>query len=852
MLLLSYSLSAAFDSTPLKDLAGRVVPGFQKKFKFEKISSADGKDVFEIESVGDQIVIRGNNANSMARGLGDYLRKYCYVTVSWDSDNPIELPEKLPVLKKKERVTCCVKNRFFFNYCTFGYTMPFWTWERWERCIDWMALNGINAPLAISGTEKILLDVWTKHGFTKDQVLSFFTDAAHLPWYHMNTISRWGGPCPDSYVEYGYNIQKKIVKRERGLGMRPILMAFNGRVPVELKKKYPKKEIHVLGKGWGMFTEKYYTYFLDPYDPLFAELQKDYLEAAEKLYGTDHLYGVDPFNEIEPPSWEPEYLANTAKRVYKTMSDVDKDAVWIQMGWLFSFDKKHWTSERIKALLKAVPDNKLVILDYFCESKEIWKETEAFFNTPFIWCYLGNFGGKECLAGPLPNMYNRIAEVKKERGGKNLWGIGSSLEGFGVNMMTYEFLFDNAWSNMSPDLETWIVQYARSRSAGEDKAIADAWKLLLKRVYNNGSNGYLGGSPLHVRPMFEGTVGFVNLGRNFNTKDLMDIWSLQMKASKDTIAKDSFRYDLVNVIRQYLGDISMHVRTLMRRAYFTNNKSEFDKTSAMFMDLFKDQAEILKSRPEFLLGRWTSDAYKIAKNDKEKAAFDSSIRNLLTTWGGRGCPLLEYANRDWIGLTDTYYAERWRRFIKSVSGSMSQGVPFYAGAFNNKIMDFEWDYAQHNRVGSIDKPEGDSWEIAKRLYAKYSKLKLSDVPLTVHKAEIASWQGKEMSKEYKIMEWDVSKFMSRSGVFVIKFGYNKWGDAIMVRNVKLKCSGDVVGQDLHEGAAINADKDNIFKFKVNEIIPAAKYTLEAEMMAYHPDRVKKVSGKITLEIFDPK
>ncbi len=27
-----------------------------------------------------------------------------------------------------------------------------WDWERWEREIDWMALNGINLPLAFTGS----------------------------------------------------------------------------------------------------------------------------------------------------------------------------------------------------------------------------------------------------------------------------------------------------------------------------------------------------------------------------------------------------------------------------------------------------------------------------------------------------------------------------------------------------------------------------------------------------------------------------------------------------------------------------------------------------------------------------
>lgn len=37
------------------------------------------------------------------------------------------------------------------NVCTFGYSYVHWDWSRWEREIDWMALNGINMPLAFNG-----------------------------------------------------------------------------------------------------------------------------------------------------------------------------------------------------------------------------------------------------------------------------------------------------------------------------------------------------------------------------------------------------------------------------------------------------------------------------------------------------------------------------------------------------------------------------------------------------------------------------------------------------------------------------------------------------------------------------
>ena len=41
--------------------------------------------------------------------------------------------------------------RYNMNVCTFGYSYAHWDWKRWEREIDWMALNGINMPLAFNG-----------------------------------------------------------------------------------------------------------------------------------------------------------------------------------------------------------------------------------------------------------------------------------------------------------------------------------------------------------------------------------------------------------------------------------------------------------------------------------------------------------------------------------------------------------------------------------------------------------------------------------------------------------------------------------------------------------------------------
>jgi alpha-N-acetylglucosaminidase len=68
---------------------------------------------------------------------------------------------------------------------TFGYTTPYWNWKRWEKELDWMALHGINMPLATVASEAIAARVWKKLGLSDGEISSFFTGPAHFPWHRM-------------------------------------------------------------------------------------------------------------------------------------------------------------------------------------------------------------------------------------------------------------------------------------------------------------------------------------------------------------------------------------------------------------------------------------------------------------------------------------------------------------------------------------------------------------------------------------------------------------------------------------------------------------------------------------------
>lgn len=699
-----------------RGLFDRILGEKSGQFIIEMISSDQGVDLFEVESLNNKVVIRGNNSNSIAVGLNHYLRYYCLTSVSWYADDPIQLPEVLPVVPEKVVVKSLCKNRFFLNYCTFGYTMPWWQWRDWERFIDWMALNGVNMPLAITGQESIWYRVWKKLGLEDNEIRAYFTGPAHLPWHRMLNIDYWQGPLPHSWLDHQENLQKKIVSRERELGMKPVLPAFSGHVPYELKRVYPNAKINKMSQ-WGGFDTLYRSSFLDPTDTLFRMIQKEYLDEQTKLYGTDHIYGIDPFNEIVPPSWEPNYLARVSKTIFKTLEQVDPNAVWLQMSWLYYYQRKDWTNPRIEAFVRAVPQDKMVLLDYFCERQEVWKLTDKFFGQPYIWCYLGNFGGNTMLAGNIKDVGEKIDNAMKN-GGDNFWGLGSTLEGFDCNPLMYEYIFDKAWNQGIPDKE-WIKKWADRRSGVADEKNSASWGLLYDSIYTGTSKtGHC--SMINSRPNVNKQERYAKIDLTYNNKTLLKAWGEMLNCvSKE---RSSYQYDIVNIGRQVLGNYFNDLWILYKGALKAKDYKEMQRLRMVMTCLMTDIDELLRTQQSFLLGKWISDARLMGIDSNEADYYEMNARNLLTTWGDKDQVLNDYANRTWAGLVSGYYLCRWEMFFDEAEKAVKTGSDFDYKAYVKMVADFEVKWWKERSGNYNDKPEGDSFSIARKMYDKYSKL----------------------------------------------------------------------------------------------------------------------------------
>jgi alpha-N-acetylglucosaminidase len=607
--------------------------------------------------------------------------------------------------------------RYYLNYCTFNYSMSWWDWSRWEKEIDWMALHGINMPLAITGEEYTWYLVYKDMGFTDRDLQGFFTGPAYFSWFWMGNMDSWGGPLSQHWMQGHMALQKQIVQRERALGMKPVLPAFTGHVPAAFKNRFPDAKLKTTNWKNG-FAD---TYILDTEDPLFAQIGKAFLQKQTALMGTDHLYSADTFNENEPPTDAPEYLSKLSARVYEGMHQADTAAIWVMQGWLFYSDRKFWKEPQTEALLKAVPDNKMIILDLATEIEPIWKRTNAFYGKPWIWNMLNNFGANTNLFGRMDVVAQAPAQAYHDPRKGKMEGIGLTMEGIEQNPVLYELLTDNTWRNQPINVDEWLPNYLLNRYGKKNGQALKAWNILRKTVYSVPADKYIrdgAESIIQARPTLDSASRWAATKLNYQPKDLLPAWTAMIQASVNLAQSDGFRFDLVDITRQVLANYALPLQRQFVAAYQKKDLAGFKKYSGKYIALIDDMDKLLATRKDFLLGKWIADARRNGITDNEKALYEMNAKDLITLWGDENCPLNEYACKQWSGLLTDFYKPRWQQFFVELEKDIADKKSLDKDAFNRQIKDWEWKWV-NSRKDYPQQASGNTVAQARLVYKKY-------------------------------------------------------------------------------------------------------------------------------------
>jgi len=671
------------------------------------------RDWFSYYSRDGKIVLEGNDGVSIASALGQYLKDNCGWHLSWCGKQDV-LPDEFPLPEHKVTKVSPYKYRYYLNYCTFNYSMSWWDFDRWQQEIDFMALNGINMPLALTGQNSVWRKVYNKLGFTDSELESFFSGPAYFNWFWMGNLDGWGGPLPHSFMEYHEKLQKQILHAERSLGMTPVLPAFTGHVPPAFEDKFP--EAKVRKTTWVNFPE---VSILDPEEELFTTIGRMFIEEQTKLYGTDHFYSADTFNENMPPTDDPTYLSQISSKVYSSMNDVDPDAVWVMQGWLFYHEREFWGEDQIKALLGAVPDDNMIILDLWSERYPVWKRTEAYYGKPWIWCMLHNFGQNINMSGNVNSVANDPASALNDPASGKMSGIGLTMEGIGQSPLVYALMLDNIWRDAPVNKDEFLTEYLTNRYGKFSQTAFDAWKILMSSVYENTVNNGGQESIITGRPSFkENPGGTTNTKRHYQETDLVTAWKMLVSCMDELGESDGYRYDLVDVTRQVLADHASILQQDVASKYAEGDLHGFKEAADRFLGLVDDMDALLGSREEFLLGKWLSSARAIGTTEEEKDLYERNARNLITLWGNKDCRIRDYACRQWNGMMSGFYRPRWEMFFDVAEQALKEGTELDHDAFVSSCKDWEWQWVSGHETYRTE-PTGGELKHCRRIWDKY-------------------------------------------------------------------------------------------------------------------------------------
>lgn len=613
-----------------------------------------GADRYTITSLEGKPCIKGSSISAITAGIGYYLNHYAHINLAWNRMTADLSETELPVPGVDETHTCRADYRYYLNYCTFSYSMSVWTWERWQKEIDWMALHGINMPLQMVGLDVVWKRLLTeRYGYTPEQANRFVAGPCFQAWWGMNNLEGWGGPNPAWWYDRQAKLAGLIGERERELGMEPVLPGYAGMVPADFTAITGHNAISQ--GNWCAFVR---PYILDPNSESFSRVAADYYDILHQVMGKSSYYSIDPFHEGADISGIDVPAAYAS--LWRTLSAAAPDASWVIQRWQWS-PAQH-------TVLDKVPKGRLIILDLFSDAHSHFQDYKGH---EAVWCMLPNFGGRTGMTGRFNGVLTDYFTAVKVH--DNVKGVGATPEGIGQTPVLYDLLFELPWLETSPDGGEWMKNYVRARYGTDNACACEAWELLRN-------------SALNCRSDLQGPHEAVVCARPSLSVDRVSSWGGAdifydradvIRAARllldARLSGDNYSYDLVDVSRQALTDYSRSLLTGIKDADNAGDHKLFGIRRDAFLQLILDLDRLLNTDSAFMLGHWTEMARAVADEipgttdaDRNWLELDNA-RSLITTWGrevnAETGGLRDYSYREWGGMLRDFYYSRWKAWF---------------------------------------------------------------------------------------------------------------------------------------------------------------------------------------------
>ena len=681
--------------------------GTAKRFETQvkESISEDGKDVFIIGSKKGKPFIQGSSMSALTAGIGWYLNHYAHINLSWNNLTTDLSTVTLPVPEKSERRECSAEYRYYMNYCTYSYSMAFWTQERWEQEIDWMALHGINLPLALIGTDVVWKNMLEELGYTKEEINKFVAGPGFHAWWLMSNLEGWGGENPDWWYKRQENLCNFVQGRMRELGMSPVLPGYGGMIPSNAAEKLGLNALYQ-GHWCSGFVR---PSFLLPTDEKFGEIAALYYKHLEKVMGPGKYYSMDPFHEGGRTNGVD--LVAAYGSIYSEMVKNSPGSKWVLQSW--------GHNPRQEAL-DGVPVGGFIILDLFSEGRPRWQT--GYSGHEFLWCMLHNFGGKVGMQGRLEATLNGFFNAS-EQFPANAKGIGATPEGIETNPILYDALFEVPWLK-SEERENWVDSWSEARYGQKSENMEKAWKILKDTILDGPDQQQSDiEAVVCARPELDvkRVSGWGTSILFHDIKAVRQAAVLMLKEKERFAGHPNYRYDVTDVVRQTLTDSTYTLLKEISAAYKSGDKENFRKGYKNYLSMIKDIDRLLSQSELFTLNRWVNSARAICDEiegttEADRDWLEWNARTLVSVWGpeksaNRG-RLHDYSNRLWGGMLRDFYLVRWEMFFEALDAGKT--------ITPEEWFKFEYDWSCSNTISETTSEDAEN--VAEELFKKYFTL----------------------------------------------------------------------------------------------------------------------------------
>lgn len=676
-----------------KEFIKRILPNNTDDFilKFEDT----GEEYYKLYCDNGKITVEGNSMSSIACGVYYYLKEYCRVNLSWCGNRQID---KIDIVTFNGEVINIIEQNYraFLNYCTYGYSMSWWDWSRWESELDFLALNGINLIVQVVGIEAVWYYSLLELGVDKEDALAYISAPTHWPWQMMTNIEGYLPAMSEKYIEERYILGKKINDRMVELGMAPIQAGFSGCIPICVVDKFPNAECYKKSKWCGFAP----TYELNPLDPLFGKFADIFYRKQQELFGIHHYYACDPFHENEPPIQGSDYLKKVSMAISSEMNKIDDKYIWCMQSWSIRKD-----------IACAVDKEHLLVLDLAGAKHKL---TDNFWGYDFISGNLHNFGGRINMHGDIrllaKNQFKQIKSICN-----NIVGTGLFMEGIEQNPLYYDIAFHMLTSAVELNIDDYLIKYANRRYGSTDDRLIDALILLKDSVYKSRTNGVELSSMVAARPAICVKKSGPNAGFKipYDQQKLIKARDL-LAECKSLKLKDGYGFDLYDISRQILSNELQSLQKKWSMAYAFGRRAKYEDAKCKFIDKLNEINVLLLTRDEYNFNLKLQAMKSLGQDDDSKRYYSKCLKTLLTVWGGDDIKIFDYSWREWGGLVGEFYIPRWQIFFNYIDnqfklpyilryGVLRESVlprvhgreSFRANDIYSKIADFELDWCNN-------------------------------------------------------------------------------------------------------------------------------------------------------------